>query len=372
MPCGTRKRDERSRMDLSCYYARPNAIVRALPPRLGRHFADAWDRAAGAPLDGALKGALADEAATILLDLSGACDLGDLTEDERRPGVWFTYAGRTIFRRPTRDASGNARIKLPALNIDMSAAVRFDCMLSSTAFVNMSATKSGAFILGVITSGETFELIICAYVDRLRLLAEPSSRSPDSILLRDAFNHARSPIGLSGLAAAVDGALTEFDDALANGRADHIVSPPDGEIRERAAQNLFYMLGRHCLAFEGVHLSREVGTATGAVDFTVDAASMRGVLEFKLWRPGDSIGKLVTGLTVQMPAYESELSADFGRFVVVVCGEGGSVPDDTVTKLREQLLMEDVRDPARVVVLDGRRRTPASKRRLPPCRQNKS
>jgi hypothetical protein len=125
------------------------------------------------------------------------------------------------------------------------------------------------------------------------------------------------------------------------------------------------MLGRHCLAFEGVRLTREVGTATGIADFTVDAASMRGVLEFKLWRPGDSIRKLVRGLTVQLPAYEIELSADFCRFVVVVCGESSGTSDEVVPELRKQLLAEVPDDPARVVILDGRRRSPASKRRFP-------
>lgn len=346
---------------MSAYYARPNALARALPEPARSAFLERWDGAEHQALVGARKSGLAGDVIGSLRELHEFPDLETLG---RPPlvGEWFVYSGRAIFSRPTRDRMGKARIKRPDLRVDLTAEVRFACMLTNTAFENMSGTKSGALLLGVATSTTDFELIGAGYQDLLGDILQHGQvadrarwiQSVASWILPDRRT----------LDTVIGNAVTSFEQALIFRHGSKVLEADAAFAGEKGLHHLFEMLGPYLFDAAGARLLPEVETGLGPVDFLVQRGTESYALEFKQLKSDKDAKGLEHGVAVQLPSYMAGLGTANGWFVIVV---QGTVTDEAIASLTARLDAAN-KDPnhIRISLVDGRPQVSASKRGVLP------
>lgn len=132
-----------------------------------------------------------------------------------------------------------------------------------------------------------------------------------------------------------------------------------GNLRnERFAQLLFYGIADAYCAANDFDLNREPNAGIGPVDFKISKGyTARVNVEIKY----SSNSRLVSGYSVQLPAYNSAESATNSVMLIIRTTESAN-GIERVLELRRDTLNSGMRAPD-VVVADGRRRPSASKRK---------
>jgi hypothetical protein len=316
------------------------------------------------PTKGMFRAGVGGDIVNLLIRASAAPELTEV--DELVPGMLFTHLGEATFVLPSRSTPGNVAIPYVDGRV-LKALVRADCMLTQTAWSNMSGTQEGELVVGIYKGGDQFELIACGYMNIVAELAGHEADSVRKMLERWGEDYESRPhVDLSGL---VKLSFNEMAEALQFRRGARLLNAI-GAARESSLQDLYYMLAPFVFAAYGVKLLREVGTGFGVVDFQVSRADETHLIEFKQWKIGADTSKLLHGLTVQLPSYIEDMRARRGWLAVFVMGDTEEV--QPIHDLHD-LLVEHTDDGfVNVVTVDARYQHPASKRSRAPKRSERS
>jgi hypothetical protein len=340
---------------VSAYYARPNALARTLPEPLRSAFLGAWEGAAKDWTVGAVRSGLAGDVANAIIELYAPVDL-ELATKPPEEGEWFVYSGRAIFSMPTSSRPGKARIKLPRLGWDASAAVRDDCMLTSTSYTNMSGTRTGVLMLGVASSSSTFELVVAGYRDLFGSLAGSQSAQNwpqhlQSSLLR---------VSRDDLTEVVRRSFEELERMIVYRRGHQVLEGDPTFLDESGFQTFYGMVAPLLLSPFGARVVPEAASGLGPSDFLVTSEAEAQAIEFKRTDSAADLGRLKKGLSVQLPTYMDGHGASRGWYVVLVQGD---MPDEALARVRHDLEAANTRpDSISVVLVDGRKQVSASRR----------
>jgi hypothetical protein len=345
---------------VSAYYARPNAIARVLPTPLRDVFLDAWawyeSQALGAAARSALAGLLANAIraaySTPNLMTTPALEIGD----------WFEYDGVAIYRLPRGGAHGRVRIKRLEVGIDITAIVRGDCMLTSTAYANMSGTRRDTLLLGVLSSDETFELVVAGYQDRMAWHGQNLSNTDWVNKVLDLIRV--QPGSAFPLADVIDKAIGAIEEVIIFRHGHKILAEGSSYTDERGFQNFFRILEQWVLEPFGARLIPEADSGLGPVDFLIVNEIEAHAIEFKQVTSLSRLGDLTRALTVQLPTYMDGHGVRDGWFVILL---QGSLTDEDVAQLMSALDRVNPRQSSiQIRFVDGRVQKSASLRKVVP------
>lgn len=347
---------------VSAYYARPNALARVLPPPARQVFADAWAWYGSQEFGGAGRSALAGLVANAIRTAYQVPDLAQPSTPQ--VGDWFVYDGVTIFRRPSAERSGQARIKRLDLGHDLRAVVRDDCMLTSTAYANMSGTVKGALLLGVFTSSETFELVVAGYQDRLASVLGSATATDWVTETLTLLRMEAGPGARFEISKVVDGAIRALEEVVVFRHGNELLDRDPAFRDERGFRAFFRVLEPWVLRPYGARLIPEADSGHGPVDFLITNGAETDALEFKQIRSTDHLSELIRGIAVQLPTYMDGHRVATGWYVVLV---QGSLTDSDVHAIARALQDGNPRpDAIHIRLVDGRAQQSASVRRTIP------
>ena len=161
------------------------------------------------------------------------------------------------------------------------------------------------------------------------------------------------------LERVVDEIISAFSDLVENkGQWSHLWHGTKCR-HERAAQRLFFAIADVYCKANDLAVSPETDSGGGPVDFKFSSGyAACVVVEIKL-----STGKVVHGYSTQLEVYKSAANTDVARYLIVDVGKMGK-------KLKQVLLLKNARakrgvPTTPVIVVDGRRKESASKRKFP-------
>ncbi len=346
------------------YYLRLNALSSLLSREGVNIFTQLWNSASSEDFASFRRSLLAG---VTIADSIRSFALEEITESPIAVGEWFIHSGTTHYP-PHFEGNRSAKIHLPG-GETISATVRSECCITSTASANMVDDDDVSLVVGRLLSPTKFDLIAAGYRDPLPSFAE--GRQLDFDERRSAFELAANLSDFRGnlpiikysgiddgdwLRYTVQDTLAHFGNCVRDqGAWKHLYDRDGRAVNELQHQSLFRIFANLIFRGSGVAVHPGANHGNGETDLTITLRDSVHIVEFK--KDHDRV-KLTRGLRDQLPAYIRSAEAQSGTFVAL-CHQ--YEPEQVHDMLVEELAdLKALPYPIDIAVIDCRRQVSAS------------
>lgn len=306
-------------LSIQAYYARPNILHNLLKPISSEAFKKIWSTAEDYDLKQFRRSALVGHTVS---DLIRALGLAEVTESEIGIGDWFTHSGTTFYS--PRDANSDvAKIQLKG-GATITAVVRHECRITSTASVNMSGADDASFVVGRLISSNKYDIVAAGYREPLFSTARHIDFTPvrDLYKLADGDPWASNFIRLKFdapdvelLATTIEQTVEQFAAAVGRQGAWRLLYGRDGQpLHETQHQGIFRLFSKLPFGALGIHMDPNADHGSGPTDFTVRLNDSINIIEFK---KDEKLSEIRHGLAIQLPNYMESAGAKRGTYIIM-------------------------------------------------------